>query len=116
MNSMKIKKGDTVRVIAGKDRFQVVGGKEIGVKEARVLRTVPAKQRVVVEGANKVTKAVKPTQANPQGGLSSIEAPLHVSNVMLVCPNCKKATRVGARKNAAGKKVRVCKKCGKDID
>ena len=113
---MKIKKGDTVRVLAGKDRFQVVGGKEIGVKEARVLRTLPAKQRVVVEGANKVTKAMKPTQANPQGGLSTIEAPLHVSNVMLVCPKCKQPTRVSFRVNEEGKKVRVCKKCGKDID
>ena len=62
-------------------------------------------------------KAMRPTQQNPQGGISTMEAPLHVSNVMLVCPSCKQATRV-SRKREEGKKgyVRVCKKCGKDID
>ena len=55
-------------------------------------------------------------QQNPQGGITTVEAPLHVSNVMLVCPNCKEATRTSKRVNEQGKKVRVCKKCGKDID
>ena len=101
---MQIKKGDTVKIIAGKDK-----GKEGVVKEAR-----PAQQRVVVEGANMVKKALRPTQQNPQGGISSIEAPIHVSNVMLVCPSCKAATRVSF-KVEDGKKVRICKKCGKTI-
>ena len=63
-----------------------------------------------------VKKAMRPTQQNPQGGITTVEAPLHVSNVMLVCPNCKEATRTSKRVNEQGKKVRVCKKCGKDID
>ena len=72
---------------------------------------------------NKATKRNKlnvkkgdTVRINPQGGISTMEAPLHASNVMLVCPSCKAATRVGHRINDAGKKVRVCKKCGKDID
>lgn len=106
MNSMKIKKGDTVVVLTGKDK-----GKQGAVKQS-----FPQKQRVVVEKVNMVKKAMRPTQSNPQGGITSIEAPLHVSNVMLVCPECKQPTRVSKRVNEAGKKVRVCKKCGKDID
>ncbi len=106
MNSMKIKKGDTVVVLTGKDK-----GKQGAVKQS-----FPQKQRIVVEKVNMVKKAMRPTQSNPQGGITSIEAPLHVSNVMLICPECKQPTRVSKRVNEAGKKVRVCKKCGKDID
>ena len=106
MNSMNIKKGDKVKVLAGKDKG----------KESTVLRALPQKQRVVVEKVNVVKKALRPTQQNPQGGISSVEAPLHVSNVMLVCPECKQPTRVSKRVNDEGKKVRVCKKCSKDID
>lgn len=106
MNSMNIKKGDTVLVLSGKDKG----------KEGVVLLAFPQKERVVVEKVNVVKKAMRPTQQNPQGGIMSIEAPIHVSNVMLVCPECKKASRVSKRVNEAGKKVRVCKKCGKDID
>ncbi len=106
MNSMNIKKGDKVKVLSGKDKG----------KEGTVLRSVPAKQRVVVEKVNMIKKALRPTQQNPQGGISTIEAPIHVSNVMLVCPECKQATRVSKRSNDEGKSVRVCKKCGKDID
>ena len=106
MNSMNIKKGDTVRVLSGKDKG----------KEGQVVRSLPSKQRVVVEKVNMVKKAMRPTQQNPQGGIMSVEAPIHVSNVMVICPECKQPTRVSHRVNAAGKKVRVCKKCGKDID
>ncbi len=106
MNSMSIKKGDTVRVLSGKDKG----------KEGEVLRSLPSKQRVVVEKVNVVKKAMRPTQQNPQGGIMSTEAAIHVSNVMIVCPECKQPTRTGKRVNEAGKKVRVCKKCGKDID
>lgn len=106
MNSMHVKKGDKVRVLAGKDKG----------KEGVVLRAIPQKQRVVVEKVNMVKKAMRPTQQNPQGGISTVEAPLHVSNVKLVCPSCGEATRVSKRVNEQGKKVRVCKKCGKDID
>lgn len=106
MNSMNVKKGDKVKIIAGKDKG----------KESTIIRSLPQKQRVVVEGANMMKKAMRPTQQNPQGGISTMEAPLHVSNVMLVCPECKQATRVSVRRDENGKKVRVCKKCGKDID
>ena len=106
MPGMNVRTDDTVRVIAGKDKG----------KEGKVLRALPKKGRVVVEKVNVVKKAMRPTQANPQGGISSMEAPIHVSNVMLVCPKCNTATRVGHRFDDAGKKHRVCKKCGKDID
>ena len=106
MNSMNIKKGDKVKVLSGKDKG----------KEGTVLRSFPQKQRVAVEKVNMIKKALRPTQQNPQGGISTMEAPIHVSNVMLVCPACKQATRVSKRANDEGKKVRVCKKCGKDID
>ena len=102
MNSMNIKKGDKVKVLAGKDKG----------KEGTILRSLPQKQRVVVEKVNIVKKALRPTQQNPQGGISSVEAPIHVSNVMLVCPSCKQPNK----RDENGKKVRVCKKCGKDID
>ena len=104
-NKLQVKKGDTVVVLAGKDKG----------KQGEVKRAIPKDERVVVEKVNMVKKAMRPTQANPQGGISTLEAPLHVSNVMLVCPSCNKPTRVGHRM-VDGKKVRVCKKCGKDID
>ena len=75
MNSMNIKKGDTVRVLSGKDKG----------KEGQVVRSLPSKQRVVVEKVNMVKKAMRPTQQNPQGGIMSVEAPIHVSNVMVIC-------------------------------
>ena len=104
---MNVKKGDTVKVIAGKDKG----------KEGEVLRSVPESGRVVVEKVNMIKKAMRPTQQNPQGGITTKEAPIQVSNVMLVCPNCKAATRV-TRKRVEGKRgyVRVCKKCGKDFE
>ena len=105
MNSMKVKKGDKVQVIAGKDKG----------KQGTILRSVPTRNRVVVEGCGIVKKAVRPTQQNPQGGIMSVEAPIHVSNVMLICPSCKEATRVNIKRED-GKKVRVCKHCGADID
>ena len=106
MSGMNIKKGDKVKVLSGKDKG----------KEGVVLRALPQKERVVVEKVNMIKKAMRPTQQNPQGGISTMEAPIHVSNVMLVCPSCKQATRVSRKRDEEGKKVRVCKKCGKEID
>jgi large subunit ribosomal protein L24 len=103
--NFSVKKGDEVIVLAGKDKG----------KKGKIMRSIPATGRVVVEKVNMVTKAMRPTQQNPQGGLSKIEAPIAVSNVMLVCPNCSKPTRVG-HSIEGDKKVRVCKKCGKPID
>ena len=102
---MHVKKGDRVKVLCGKDKG----------KEGEILRAIPQKQRVVVEKVGLIKKAMRPTQQNPQGGIITIEAPIHVSNVMLICPSCKEATRVSIKRED-GKKVRVCKKCGADID
>ena len=105
MSGMNIKKGDKVKVLSGKDKG----------KEGVVLRALPQKERVVVEKVNMIKKAMRPTQQNPQGGISTMEAPIHVSNVMLVCPSCKQPTRVSNKRDENGKKVRVCKKCGAEI-
>ena len=106
MAKMNIKKGDKVKVLSGKDRGA----------EGIVIAAKPEAQRVTVEKVNIIKKAMRPTQANPEGGIAEMEAPIHVSNVMLGCPACGKPTRTGKRINDEGKKVRVCKKCGKDID
>ena len=106
MAKMNIKKGDKVKVLAGKDKGA----------EGIVIASNPSAQRVTVEKVNMMKKAMRPTQANPEGGIATVEAPIHVSNVMVICPECKQPTRVSHRVNEAGKKVRVCKKCGKDID
>ena len=104
--SMKIKKGDTVKVIAGKDKD----------KTGKVVSVDVKNNRVVVEGVNMVTKAVK---ANPmagiQGGLIKMEAPMSASKVMLYCPKCEKPTRI-RHEMVDGKKTRVCKKCGEQLD
>lgn len=105
MAKMNIKKGDRVKVLSGKDRGA----------EGTVLSMKPEAQRVTVEQVNIIKKAMRPTQANPEGGIASMEAPIHVSNVALICPSCKETTRIGVKRDQ-GKKVRVCKKCGADID
>jgi large subunit ribosomal protein L24 len=103
--SLTIRKGDRVKVITGKDKG----------KESRVLRVYPHKERLVVEHVNMIKKHQRATQKQPKGGILEIEGTIHVSNVMLLCPSCAQATRVG-RKREDGSPVRVCKKCGKDID
>ena len=105
MPNGNIKKGDRVRVLTGKDAGA----------EGVVLEAYPQKQRVKVEKVNVVKKHLRPTQANPSGGISEMEAPIHVSNVAVICPDCKKPTRINNRREN-GKKIRVCNKCGKDID
>ncbi len=105
----KIKKGDTVEVICGDDR---------GVR-GTVQRVIPKKNRVVVSGVNLVKKHQRPISAEgvrAQAGIIEFEAPIHISNVMLVCPHCNQRTRVGFRYVEDGRKVRVCKKCEAIID
>lgn len=104
-SSLSVRKGDKVRVVTGKDRG----------KEGKVLRVYPVKQRIVVERVNMIKKAQRPTQKTPQGGILEVEGTIHVSNVMLVCPSCSEATRLG-RVREDGVRLRVCKKCGKTID
>ncbi len=113
MAGLFVKKGDTVLVISGKDR---------GVK-GKVIAASPHTSRVLVEGANQVKKHTKVTQSargSQQGGIVTTEAPMHVSNVQVVCPACGKAARVGHRRSEAdddGKthSVRVCKRCDSDL-
>lgn len=113
MNSLNVKKGDTVVVISGKDKG----------KKGKIMVTQPADERVVVQGAAMVTRHVKPRKQGQPGGRIEKEGTMHASNVMLVCPKCDKPTRIahkfkeieisGEKKQ---KSVRVCKKCGKVID
>ena len=102
---MEIKKGDTVVVISGEEKG----------KKATVIKAYPSKRKVVLEGVNMVTKHMKPRGANQPGGKVEQPAPIDVSNVMLVCPECGKATKV-AHDKVEGKNVRKCKKCGAVID
>lgn len=105
MAKMNIRKGDKVKVIAGKDKG----------KEGVVLHAYPQKQRVVVEKVNVVKKATRPTPGNNRGGIVSQEAAIHVSNVMLIDPSTGEPTRVGRKRNAAGKLVRYSKKTGTEL-
>ncbi|HEX3823063.1 MAG TPA: 50S ribosomal protein L24 [Mycobacteriales bacterium] len=105
---MFVKKGDTVVVRSGKDR---------GAR-GRVLLTSPSTDRVLVEGVNRVKKHTRietTTRGAQEGGIVHQEAPIHVSNVQVVCPHCSKASRIGHRRNDEGQNVRVCRKCGMDI-
>jgi large subunit ribosomal protein L24 len=106
MAKFRIKKGDRIVVISGKDKG----------KKSRVLRAYPQKERVVCEQVAVHKKAMRPTQDNPQGGFQERELPVHVSTVMLECPKCHEATRVGIKRDDDGKRIRFCKKCGKDVD
>ncbi len=102
---MKVKTNDNVLVITGKDRN----------KTGKVTRIVSKSNKVVVEKVNMRTKHIKKTQTAP-GSKITFEAAMPASNVMVVCPNCKKATRVGYKKLESGKKQRMCKKCGESLD
>ncbi|MBE3096120.1 MAG: 50S ribosomal protein L24 [Planctomycetes bacterium] len=102
---MHIRRDDVVEVLAGDDRG----------RRARVLSIDPRKGRAVVEGINRVYKHLRRSRKNPQGGRLEIEAPLHVSNLQLVCTKCDKAVRPGIKVEADGKKHRVCRKCGADL-
>jgi large subunit ribosomal protein L24 len=106
---LHIKKGDTVKVIAGDKAAD--GSRYVG----RVLQTLPSKQMAIVEGYNMVTKHVKPNQKKPQGDRVQREAPVHVSRLQLVEARTGKATRIG-RKKTDGGWVRVSKKTGNNID
>ena len=114
MAGLKVRKGDTVQVISGKDR----GGK------GKVIETDPDKNRLLVEGINRIRKHTKVTSNNrggKTGGIVTQEAPIHVSNVMVVCPDCDKPTRIGRRQDVVDEEtgktrpVRVCKRCTGDI-
>ncbi len=103
--AVHVKKGDRVKIIAGREKG----------KEGDIIRAIPREDRVVIEKINLVKRHQKPTPEFAQGGIISKEAPIHVSNVMLVCSSCKKPTRVAHKFLDSGKKVRVCKRCGATI-
>lgn len=103
--SLHVKKGDTVVMLAGKDKG----------KTGKITACDPAAGRVVVEGVNIITKHTKPRGANQPGGINKVAGPVDASNVQIVCPSCDKATRV-AHKEENGKKIRVCKKCGASLE
>jgi large subunit ribosomal protein L24 len=111
MGAMKIRRDDTVLVINGKDKG----------RRGRVLRTDPEKQKVYVEGANIIKRHTKPRtlrdtqRAQEIGGIVEMEGPIHVSNVMLIDPESNEPTRVSVKREG-GRRVRVSKKSGKDID
>ena len=102
---MKIRKGDRVQVLTGKDRG----------KTGTVTRSIPARGRVIVDGVNIAKKHQKPTSATQQGGIIDKEMPIPVANVAVVCASCGKPTRVGYRFEADGTKVRICRKCEGDL-
>lgn len=102
---MKIRKGDRVRVIAGKD---------LG-REGQVSRVIVDRERVIVDGINVAKRHQRAQGATMQGGIIDKEMPVHVSNVAIVCGACSSATRIGYRFDDDGTKIRVCRKCGKDL-
>jgi large subunit ribosomal protein L24 len=104
MAGLKIKKGDRVLVLTGKDRG----------KSGEVMRALPSEGKVIVGGVNVAKKHQRQTSATMQGGIIDKDMPIPVANVAVICPACGKHTRVGYRVDAAGK-VRVCKKCGGEL-
>jgi len=103
---LSVKKNDTVIVIAGREKG----------KKGRVLSIYPSKGRLLIEKINMIRKHMKPTRKYAQGGIIEKEAPLHISNIMLICPKCNKPTRISNTSLQDGRKVRMCKKCREVMD
>lgn len=101
---MKIKKGDQVKILSGKDRG----------KTGKVLRCLPSAGKVVIEGANMVKRHKKSSKRGQKGERLSLPAPINVSNVQLICPKCGKPSRIGSKAIENGS-VRICRKCGKEL-
>jgi len=101
-----IKKNDSILVISGKEKG----------KRGRVLSVYPLKDSLLIEKINMIKKHMKPSRKYAQGGIIEKEAPIHMSNVMLICPKCNKPTRISNTSLQGGKKVRVCKKCREVMD
>ncbi|HYA12523.1 MAG TPA: 50S ribosomal protein L24 [Thermodesulfovibrionales bacterium] len=101
-----IKKNDTVLVITGREKG----------KKGRVISLYPSKDMLLIERTNIIKRHMKPSKKYTQGGIIEKEAPLHMSNVMLICPKCGKPTRIGNTVLSDGKKTRACKKCKEVIE
>ena len=106
MQQVHVRRGDTVAVIAGRERG----------KRGKVLRVLPVDGRVLVEKLNMMKKHQRPTQKLRQGGIIERESPLALSNVLVVCSRCDKPRRSGIKVLGDGRKVRVCKRCGESFD
>jgi large subunit ribosomal protein L24 len=106
MQAVHVRRGDTVAVIAGRDRG----------KRGKVLRVLPDRGRVVVEKINLMKKHQRPTQKLRQGGIIEREGALALSNVLVVCSRCDRPVRTGTRILADGRKTRVCRRCGESIE
>ncbi|MCD6595861.1 50S ribosomal protein L24 [bacterium] len=102
----KIKKGDIVEIMAGNDK---------GAR-GKVLKVYPSSRTIIVEGVKFIKRHTKASQSDPQGGIQEREAPIHISSVMLVCPNCGHPARIGYHFMEDGTKVRVCRKCNEMIE
>ncbi|BBO68202.1 50S ribosomal protein L24 [Desulfosarcina alkanivorans] len=105
-DTIKLKKDDKVKIIAGKDKGKV----------GKVLKVIGKKNRLLVENINIVKRHTKPSAQNRQGGILESEAPIHWSNVMLMCSKCIEPVRVKSKTLDDGKKVRICSKCSEIID
>jgi large subunit ribosomal protein L24 len=103
---VKIRRNDTVVVIAGKDKG----------KKGKVRKVIPGESRIIVEGLNMIKRHSRTRGAARQAGIIELEAPVHCSNVMIFCDKCGKPTRVGLRSNEDGRKVRYCRSCNEGID
>jgi len=103
---VKVKKNDKVRVLSGKDKG----------KDGKVLFVDIKNKRIIIEGLNIVKKTKRPDQQNQKGGILDIEAPVHLSNVKVVCPKCSKPIRVKRKQLDNGKRVRICSKCSEILD
>jgi len=101
---VRIKKGDRVQVLTGKDRG----------KTGEMMRVLPARNRVIVDGVNVAKRSTKAKRGTMQGGIIDKDMPVHASTVAVVCPQCG-PTRIGVRIDDQGRKVRVCRKCGGDL-
>lgn len=104
-NGSNLRRNDQVEVTTGKDKGRV----------GKILR-VTSPDRVVVEKVNMIKRHTKPNMANQMGGIVDKEAPIHVSNLMLICPKCSKTVRTGKKTLEDGSKVRICKKCGESVE
>jgi large subunit ribosomal protein L24 len=104
--SLRLRKNDTVMITTG----------ELKGQTGKIMRVIPEKNRAIVAGKNMVKRHTKPNQKNPQGGIVEKEAPIHLSNLMLVCPKTGKPTRIGSRVLDNGKRVRYSKKAKESVD
>lgn len=104
--ALRMRKGDRVLLITGKDKG----------KSGKVLKVFPSRDRLLVEGLNQAKRHTRPSQKDQLGGIVEKEAPLHISNVMLICPSCNKPTRIRRTFLKDGTRVRICRKCEEPVD